>query len=231
MYSVDRPTLSLGAFHQPEEVNLKEAKNHKFSVIRRSTGGPLLLHQPGDLLYSAAIPIKEYHYSVASSSRAVLTAILNTFKKFKVQAILTSKNELMHDEGHLVRYASSTLNNGIYIQQGTIHLAPLPKKQELLPKNIPITSLHYMDMTKEQLMHELQKAIGKDKQLSHSVITKKEQDYASQLADLFYSKLRRPPRNALGWADRRLSASKFSSKKEVLLSSLNSISIILQYCE
>jgi len=84
IYSWDKPTISLGRFQNPEEaLFLDRCKMDNIPIVRRITGGAVILHLPEEITYSLVCSDSDIdkNLSVKETYRAICGFIMNFYTK------------------------------------------------------------------------------------------------------------------------------------------------------
>tara|TARA_Y100000310_G_scaffold167856_1_gene167790 strand:+ start:4495 stop:5268 length:774 start_codon:yes stop_codon:yes gene_type:complete len=194
-YKWKNNSISLGAYQNSEEVNLKECKKNNIEIVRRLTGGGAVLHTQKDLTYSFIAPIKLFNNDVSKAYTTVCSWIISALSNLGISSVIKNKNDLMINNKKISGNAAK-IEGGIYLQHGTIiydlNASLMPtllniSKQDLLDN---ITSIKKQkDISQEELYQSLKSSFSKDKDISISKITSKEKTKAKKLIDSNYNNL------------------------------------------
>ncbi len=136
LYEWSVPTLSLGKFQNPDEINVDYLKKMKFGFVKRPSGGRAVLHYD-DLTYAVAVPEymmpKGVMRTYLEISRALVKGLREVgldceiakerseerYTKFAACFATTSIHEVTI-EGKKLIGSAQTRKNGVVLQHGSI---------------------------------------------------------------------------------------------------------------
>lgn len=119
-YKWKNNSVSIGAYQNPKEINLRICKKNNIDVVRRMTGGSAVFHDEVDLTYSVIAPIRVFNYSIESAYKQICSWIINTLNELGINASLENKNDIVVDGKKISGNAAKLMNSGIYLQHGTL---------------------------------------------------------------------------------------------------------------
>src|SRR3989344_6115649 len=90
-------SVSIGAYQNPNEINLEACKKHNVGIVRRMTGGRAVFHDKNDFTYSVIAPIRAFEYSIENAYRQICSWIINSLSELGIKASLENKNDIMVD--------------------------------------------------------------------------------------------------------------------------------------
>lgn len=140
-YSWKNPAISFGYRQKIEQlIDSSKAQKLNIELIKRITGGGMVLHQPGELTYALVIPLSFLNQSLIGSYKYLSEIIIKALEKIGVSASLASRRGILRSNDNLcfarpVKYeilsgqkklVGSAQKRGkfVLLQHGSIALAP-----------------------------------------------------------------------------------------------------------
>lgn len=192
-------SISLGAYQNPNEINLEECKKNNIGVVRRMTGGRAVFHDKADFTYSIIAPIKVFDYSIENAYREICSCIINALHELGINAALENKNDIVVNGKKISGNAAKLMEKGIYLQHGTL---VYNIDFEIMPKILNISKFlardkiasvsEFKKVAQGQVYQTLKNNFIKDKNIEIKKISKDEFKRAEELARIKYSSIELP---------------------------------------
>ena len=192
-------SISLGAYQNPNEINLEACKKHNIGIVRRMTGGRAVFHDKADFTYSVIAPIKVFEYRIENAYRQICSWIINALKDLGINAVLENKNDAVVDGKKISGNAAKLMDKGIYLQHGTlvydIDLEIMPQVFDI-PKLVAeekiASILQYKEVSQNQVYTALKNNFTENKEFKTEELSKFELMRANDLAKTEYNTLLLP---------------------------------------
>ena len=113
-------SVSIGAYQNPNEINLEACKKHNVGIVRRMTGGRAVFHDKNDFTYSVIAPIRAFEYSIENAYRQICSCIIKTLSGLGIKSALENKNNIIANGKKISGNASKAMEKGVYLQHGTL---------------------------------------------------------------------------------------------------------------
>ncbi len=198
-YQWEQPTISLGAYQSITDINLEAVKAHNIAMVRRLTGGRAVYHGQKDFTYSVVVPIKLFNYSIGAAYRGICNSILIALKKVGIKAHIEHNNDVLVGDRKISGNAAKALDQGWYLQHGTIHyeldhklLGELFKHDFKLFEDKSTSILEQKKVSQEELYRALREGFTCDKEIIASPITPQEMRRAQELVVAKYRHVHLP---------------------------------------
>ena len=195
-YKWKNNSVSLGAFQNPNEINLEECKKNNVDVVRRITGGRAVFHDKMDFTYSVVAPIKIFDNSISKAYKEICSWMVNSLKDLGIKSKLENKNDIMADGRKISGNAAKLMEKGIYLQHGTlvydIDFNLMPKvlniSKELAKEKIA-SILEFKKVNSEQVYESLRNNFIKNKNIKIEKLSKEELKLAEELSKTKYDSI------------------------------------------
>ncbi|HLC59974.1 MAG TPA: biotin/lipoate A/B protein ligase family protein [Candidatus Nanoarchaeia archaeon] len=195
-YKWKNNSVSLGAFQNQNEINLEECKKNNVEVVRRITGGRAVYHDKVDFTYSVIAPIKIFDNSVSNAYKEICSWIIDSLNDLGIKSKLQNKNDVMVDAGKISGNAAKLMENGIYLQHGTlvydIDFELMPKvlniSKEMAEKKIA-SVLKFKKINSYEVYESLKNNFIKDKIVTIEKLSKDELKRAKELVKTKYNSI------------------------------------------
>ena len=192
-YNWSSPSVSIGAYQNPKEINLELCKEKCIDVVRRMTGGRAVYHDKADFTYSVIAHIRMFDYSIKKAYSEVCTCIINALSEFGINAALENKNDIIVEGKKISGNAAKTLDKGVYLQHGTLIYdinhslmsEVLNLSQELI-KEKATSVLEHKKATQEEVYNALKKGFTLNKNFKAGELSKYELMRAKDLVNTRY---------------------------------------------
>jgi lipoate-protein ligase A len=198
-YQWEKPTISLGAYQSISDINLGAVKAHNIDMVRRMTGGRAVYHDVKDFTYSVVVPIRLFNYSISTAYRSICNSILIALKKVGIRAHLEHNNDVLVGDQKISGNAAKALDEGWYLQHGTIHyelnhklLGELFKHDFKLFEDKSTSILEQKNISQEEFHKALREGFTADKDILISSITPQEMRRAKELVSVKYKHVNLP---------------------------------------
>ena len=198
-YKWQPSSISLGAYQNPNEINLDECKKHNIGIVRRMTGGRAVLHDKVDFTYSVIVPIRIFGYSIENAYKEICSCIINALQDMGIKAALENKNDIMVEGKKISGNASKAMDKGIYLQHGTLiydlDFEVMPKVLNIAPEQVRenVTSLlQHGNPSQEQSYEALKNNFVENKDVKAESLSKYELMRAEDLSASRYSTIMPP---------------------------------------
>lgn len=192
-------SISLGAYQNPNEINLEECKKNNVGVVRRMTGGRAVFHDKADFTYSVIAPIKVFGHSIENAYREICSCIINALQELGINASLENKNDIMFNGRKISGNAAKLMEKGVYLQHGTlvydIDFDIMPKVLNISEKTAreKIASvLEFKKVNQSKVYESLKNNFIKDKNIKIEKLSKEELKRAEELSKTKYSSINLP---------------------------------------
>ena len=198
-YKWKRNSVSIGAFQNPDNIDLELCRKNGIDVVRRMTGGRAVFHDKEDFTYSVISHIRNYKYRIDLAYKEICDSLINTLKDLGIKAKLENKNDLIVNGKKISGNAAKAMHDGVYLQHGTLifklDFEIMPQAMKIDPElaKMKATSISTLKKTTQEKVHDAMKSnflFGKHfekKKISHA-----ELDRAEELVKNVYSKLDLP---------------------------------------
>ena len=193
-------SISLGAYQNPNEINLDLCKDNNIDVVRRMTGGRAVLHDKVDFTYSVIAPIRVFGYSIENAYKEICSCIINALRDMGINAALENKNDIMVEGKKISGNASKAMDKGIYLQHGTLvyyidaDVMPKVLNIDLQEVKEKVTSvLQHKKLSQKQVYKALRNNFIKNKEIKEESPSEFELMRAEDLAKSRYSTITMPP--------------------------------------
>ena len=113
-------SISIGAYQNPNEINLEECKKNNIGIVRRMTGGRAVFHDKSDFTYSVIARIKLFGGGIGNAYSSICSCIINALSEFGINASIENKNDILAGGKKISGNAAKLMKNGIYLQHGTL---------------------------------------------------------------------------------------------------------------
>lgn len=123
LFRWEKPSVTIGYFQKIDEcVHTDYCSDNGISVVRRETGGGSVLHDM-ELTYSFTVPVESMivSESVDDSFRDIIEPVINTLKKFYIDAEYRPVNDIIV-KNKKISGSAQVRQKGILQQHGTILL-------------------------------------------------------------------------------------------------------------
>lgn len=198
-YKWQNNSVSIGAYQDPREINLKACKKHGVEIVRRITGGRAVYHDTNDFTYSVIAPIKIFGFSIKNAYMQICNSIIDTLKELGISSTLENKNDIVVDGKKISGNASRAMDNGIHLQHGTIiydiNMKVMPEVLNI-PKDLvkeKVTSiLEHRNLGHNEVYEALKKNFTFEKDYYIEKLSKYEEVRSEDLAKTKYSSIRLP---------------------------------------
>jgi len=192
-------SISIGAYQNPNEINLEACKKHNIGIVRRMTGGRAVFHDKADFTYSVIAPIKIFNYSIGNAYKEICSCIINSLAEFGIKASLENKNDIMVQGKKISGNAAKAMDKGIYLQHGTliydIDFDVMPETfgiSEEIVKEKVTSILEHKKTSQNKVYSSLKNNFVKGKEFKTEKISDYEMARAKDLARTKYSTMMLP---------------------------------------
>ena len=96
LYSWRQPAISFGYAQTPEKLLAPgSAREQGVEIVRRITGGGLVLHQPNELTYCLVVPLPILPEGIIPSCNLISSIFISALRRIKVRARIAGKIEML----------------------------------------------------------------------------------------------------------------------------------------
>lgn len=192
-------SVSLGAYQNPNEINLEACKKYNIGIVRRMTGGRAVFHDNVDFTYSVIAPIRVFEYSIEHAYRRICFWIINALNDLGINASLENKNDIVVENKKISGNAAKAMDKGVYLQHGTliydVDFEVMPEvlniSKELAKEKIA-SILQNKKLSQKKIYSTLKKNFLKDKEFEIEELSKYELTRANDLATTKYNSILLP---------------------------------------
>ena len=192
-------SISLGAYQNPNEINLDVCKKHNIGIVRRMTGGRAVFHDKADFTYSVIAPIKVFGYSIENAYRQICSCIINALNELGINAALENKNDIVVDGKKISGNAAKAMEKGVYLQHGTlvyeIDFNVMPKvlniSQDIVKERV-MSIIQHKKISQNEVYNALKSNFTKGKVFEAEELSKYESMRAQDLAITKYNHIMLP---------------------------------------
>lgn len=119
-YRWKKPSVSLGLYQSPEDVNLSECRRRGVEIVRRMTGGRAVFHEKTDFTYSVVAPLSEFDSSLRGAYASICSRLIIALKLMGIQSSLSNINNIFVRGKKISGNAARLMGNSVYLQHGTL---------------------------------------------------------------------------------------------------------------
>ncbi|MBI2541414.1 lipoate--protein ligase family protein [Candidatus Woesearchaeota archaeon] len=193
-------SVSIGAYQNPNEINIAACKKLNVPIVRRMTGGRAVFHDKADFTYSVIAPIRAFNYSIENAYRQICCWIVNALSDLGIDSSLENKNDIVVNGKKISGNAAKLMNNGVYLQHGTliydIDFEVMPKilniSEELVKEKVTSLTQHNK-INQKKIYETLKNDFTKDKESKAEELSETELMRANNLAKTAYSTILASP--------------------------------------
>ncbi|MDP3766017.1 MAG: biotin/lipoate A/B protein ligase family protein [Nanoarchaeota archaeon] len=192
-------SISLGAYQNPNEINLEACKRHGIGLVRRMTGGRAVFHDKVDFTYSVIAPIKVFDFSIENAYRQICSWIINALNELGINATLENKNDIVVDGKKISGNAAKAMEKGVYLQHGTliydIDFGIMPEVLNISKDSVKeraTSILQHKQLSQQEVYYALKNNFIRNKESKMEKLSKFELMRAQDLAKTKYSTIMLP---------------------------------------
>jgi len=192
-------SISLGAYQNPNEINLAACRRHNIGIVRRMTGGRAVFHDKADFTYSVIAPIRAFGYSIENAYREICSWIINALNELGISAVIENKNDIVVDGKKISGNAAKLMDKGIYLQHGTLvydvdfNIMPEVLNTAIdLAKERIASILQYKKASQEEVYESLKNGFTLNKDFKTEGLSKYELMRSEELSKARYSAIIAP---------------------------------------